>query len=62
VIHEGSATFTAGEETVEAEPDMIVVVPPNTPHKFTAGADGLRAVNIHGSARMIQEDLPDHSG
>ena len=61
VIHEGSATFTAGEETVEAEPGMIIVVPPNTPHKFTAGPDGLRSVNIHGSDRMIQEDLPDAS-
>jgi quercetin dioxygenase-like cupin family protein len=61
VIHEGSATFTAGEESVEAEPGMIIVVPPNTPHKFTAGPDGLRSVNIHGSPRMIQEDLPDDS-
>jgi mannose-6-phosphate isomerase-like protein (cupin superfamily) len=62
VIHEGSATFTAGEETVEAEPGMIIVVPPSTPHKFTAGPAGLRSVNIHGSDRMIQEDLPDDSG
>jgi quercetin dioxygenase-like cupin family protein len=59
VIHEGSATFVAGEETVEAEPGMIIVVPPETPHKFTAGPDGLRSVNIHGSPRMIQDDLPD---
>jgi quercetin dioxygenase-like cupin family protein len=59
VIHEGSAMFTAGDETLEAEPGMIIVVPANTPHKFTAGPNGLRSVNIHGSARMIQEDLPD---
>jgi mannose-6-phosphate isomerase-like protein (cupin superfamily) len=61
VIHEGSATFVAGAETVEAEPGMIIVVPPDTPHKFTAGPDGLRSVNIHGSPRMIQDDLPDDS-
>lgn len=61
VIHEGSAVFIAGEETVEAEPGMIIVVPPSTPHKFTAGHDGLRSVNIHGSDRMIQEDIPDGS-
>jgi quercetin dioxygenase-like cupin family protein len=61
VIHEWSAAFTAGEETVEAKPGMIIVVPPNTPHKFTGGPDGLRSVNIHGSDRMIQEDLPDDS-
>jgi mannose-6-phosphate isomerase-like protein (cupin superfamily) len=61
VIHGGSATFVAGEETVEAEPGMIIVVPPETPHKFTAGPNGLRSVNIHGNERMIQEDLPDDS-
>jgi quercetin dioxygenase-like cupin family protein len=31
VIHDGSATFTAGEETVEAEPGMIIIVPPTRP-------------------------------
>jgi hypothetical protein len=40
---------------------MIIVVPPQTPHKFTAGPSGLGSVNIHGSPRMIQEDLPDDS-
>jgi mannose-6-phosphate isomerase-like protein (cupin superfamily) len=59
VIHEGGATFVVGDESVEAEPGMIIVVPPNTPHKFTAGPDGLRSVNIHGNDRMIQDDLPD---
>jgi mannose-6-phosphate isomerase-like protein (cupin superfamily) len=59
VILEGSATFVANGKTVEAEPGMIIVVPASTPHKFTAGPDGLRSVNIHGNDRMIQEDLPD---
>ena len=59
VIHEGSATFVVGAETVEAEPEMIIVVPPATPHRFIAGPDGLRSVNIHGNDRMIQENLPD---
>jgi mannose-6-phosphate isomerase-like protein (cupin superfamily) len=59
VIHEGGATFVAGDETVVAEPGMIIVVPANTPHKFTAGPNGLRSVNIHGNDRMIQDDLPD---
>ena len=36
-----------------------VVVPPETPHRFTAGPDGLRSVNIHGNDRMIQENLSD---
>jgi mannose-6-phosphate isomerase-like protein (cupin superfamily) len=59
VIHEGSATFVVGADTVEAEPEMIIVVPPETPHSFIAGPDGLRSVNIHGNDRMIQENLPD---
>jgi mannose-6-phosphate isomerase-like protein (cupin superfamily) len=59
VIHEGSATFVVGADTIEAEPEMIIVVPPATPHRFTAGPDGLRSVNIHGNDRMIQENLPD---
>jgi mannose-6-phosphate isomerase-like protein (cupin superfamily) len=59
VIHECSATFVVGAGTVEAEPEMIIVVPPATPHRFTAGPDGLRSVNIHGNDRMIQENIPD---
>jgi quercetin dioxygenase-like cupin family protein len=59
VIQGGSATFTVDGETVEGSAGKIIVVPPNTPHKFTAGPDGLRSVNIHASPRMIQEDLPD---
>ena len=59
VIHEGSAVFTVEGETIEATAGMIIVVPPGATHKFTAGRDGLRSVNIHGSPRMIQEDLPD---
>jgi mannose-6-phosphate isomerase-like protein (cupin superfamily) len=59
VIHDGSATFVVGEDTVEAESGLIVVVPPETPHRFTAGPDGLRSVNIHGNDRMIQENLRD---
>jgi quercetin dioxygenase-like cupin family protein len=61
VIHEGSAVFTVDGETIEAAAGTIVVVPPGAPHKFTAGPDGLRSVNIHGNDRMIQEDLPDDS-
>ena len=59
MIQGGSATFTVDGETVEASAGTIIVVPPNMPHKFTAGPDGLRSVNIHGSPRMIQEDLPE---
>lgn len=61
VIHEGSATFTVDGQTIEAAAGSIIVVPPGAAHKFVAGPDGLRSVNIHGNDRMIQEDLPDDS-
>jgi hypothetical protein len=34
-------------------------VPPGAAHKFRTGAEGMRSVNIHGSDRMSQEDLPE---
>ncbi len=59
VILEGSATFTVDGESIEAAAGTIVVVPPRAVHKFVAGRDGLRSVNIHGSDRMTQEDVPE---
>lgn len=59
VVHGGSGTFTVDGETIEATAGTIVVVPPGAAHKFVAGPDGLRSVNIHGSERMIQENLAD---
>ncbi len=59
VILEGSATFTVDGETLEVAAGTIVIVPPEAPHKFVTGAEGMRSVNIHGSERMILEDLPD---
>ena len=61
VILEGSATFTVDGETLEASADTIVVVPPGATHTFTTGRDGMRSVNIHPSARMVQENLPAQS-
>ena len=59
VIVDGSAVFTVDGETISAAAGTIVVVPAGAAHKFVAGREGLRSVNIHGSDRMIQEDLPD---
>jgi quercetin dioxygenase-like cupin family protein len=58
VILEGSATFTVDGEAIEATAGTIVVVPAGAVHGFSAGRDGMRSVNIHGSDRMQQEDLP----
>ena len=62
VLHDGTATFTAGDETVEAAAGQVVFVPPNTPHKFVAGEGGLSMVTIHASDHMVQEDLPEDAG
>lgn len=62
VIVEGAATFTVDDETIEAAAGTIVVVPAGAAHKFVAGRDGLRSVNIHASDRMVQEDLPESDG
>lgn len=59
VITDGSAVFTVDGETIEGTAGTIIVVPPGAAHKFRTGADGMRSVNIHGSDRMSQEDLPE---
>jgi quercetin dioxygenase-like cupin family protein len=59
VILDGSATFTVDGEAIEAAAGTIIVVPAGAAHKFVTGRDGMRSVNIHGSDRMSQEDLPE---
>ena len=58
VVLDGLATFTAGDEEVDVTGGHVVVVPPNTPHKFVNSGDGkLRMVTIHTNGTMVQEDL-----
>jgi mannose-6-phosphate isomerase-like protein (cupin superfamily) len=58
VVLDGLAVFTAGEEEVDVAGGHVVVVPPNTPHKFVNSGDGkLRMVTIHTNGTMVQEDL-----
>jgi mannose-6-phosphate isomerase-like protein (cupin superfamily) len=58
VVRAGKAQFTADEDELEAGPGDIVVVGPETPHKYVSiGAERLEMVCIHASPRMIQEDL-----
>lgn len=60
VVQEGSATFTAGDDVVEAGGGQVVVVPAGVPHKFVnSGAGRLRQVDIHASERFITEWLED---
>ena len=58
VIQDGTVTFTAGDETIEASAGQVVVVPGGVPHKFVNSGEGrLRQVDIHASGRFITEWL-----
>ena len=58
IVRSGRARFTADDEEVEAGPGDLVVVGPETPHKFKNVGDGrLDVICIHASPTMIQEDL-----
>jgi quercetin dioxygenase-like cupin family protein len=60
VVLEGQATFTAGEEVIEAIGGQVVVVPAGVPHTFVnSGTGPLRQVDIHPSGRFITEWLED---
>ena len=56
VIQEGSVTFTAGDETIEAKGGQVVVVPAGVAHKFmNSGTGRLRQVDIHASKQFVTE-------
>ena len=58
IVRSGRARFTADGDELEAGPGDIIVVTPETPHKFkNVGAERLDIVCIHDSPRMVQEDL-----
>jgi quercetin dioxygenase-like cupin family protein len=60
VVLEGQATFTAGDDVIEAVGGQIVVVPASMPHKFVnSGTGPLRQVDIHPSGQFITEWLED---
>jgi mannose-6-phosphate isomerase-like protein (cupin superfamily) len=60
VVLEGEATFTAGDEEHVITGGHIVVVPPETPHKFVnTGDDRLRMVTVHDNGDLVQTDLED---
>jgi mannose-6-phosphate isomerase-like protein (cupin superfamily) len=58
VIQAGEALFVAGDEEATLRAGDILVVPPNTPHRFTATGDGtLRQIDIHVAPRFATEWL-----
>lgn len=53
IVQEGQATFTVGDDTIEARAGDIVVAPADVPHAFVnSGSGALRSVNIHPVAEM----------
>jgi quercetin dioxygenase-like cupin family protein len=55
VIQAGEATFTVDGETIVGRPGDVVIVAPETPHRFvSSGDENLRLVAIHAAAEMVQ--------
>jgi mannose-6-phosphate isomerase-like protein (cupin superfamily) len=58
ILLAGQATFTVGDESLNPAPGHVLIVPPNTPHKFVnSGETRLQQVSIHSAPEMVQEDL-----
>ena len=58
VVIAGNLTFQAGQEQLEAGPGDIVIVPPDTPHKFTNRGPGqAQLVCIHANPTFQTEWL-----
>jgi mannose-6-phosphate isomerase-like protein (cupin superfamily) len=58
IVRSGQARMTADGKDVEAGPGDIMVVGPETPHKFkNIGDERLEIICIHSSPRIIQEEL-----
>jgi mannose-6-phosphate isomerase-like protein (cupin superfamily) len=60
IIRSGKARITADDQDIEAGPGDIIVVTPETPHKFkNIGKERLDIICIHASPRMIQVMLDE---
>jgi mannose-6-phosphate isomerase-like protein (cupin superfamily) len=58
LVIEGTVTFQTGNRTCAADPGDVVIVPANTPHKFTNGGPGPSTlVCIHANPTTIGEWL-----
>ena len=61
IIRRGSATFSVGagddERSIVGRAGQVLVVPANTPHRFSTGPYGYEAVHIHANERFVTEWL-----
>ena len=60
IILEGVSMFVVGSATIDAHAGQIIIVPANTPHRFSNATDTpLRQVDIHVSRQFITEWLEE---
>ena len=58
IVQQGRPLFTVGAETLEGQPGQIIIVPPETPHKFTnRGPKRSHLVCIHANPTFETEWL-----
>lgn len=54
VLMKGEVLFSVGDQEIQAKAGQIVVVPPETPHKFANGGSGsVEMMDIHASSKFI---------
>lgn len=58
IIRTGTGLFTVGDLQIEGSAGQILIVPPNTPHKFTnLGPGPLETTDIHENGSFITDWL-----
>lgn len=58
IVKSGAAQLTAGDQNLDVGRNDVVVIPPETPHKFVnLGPGRLEMVCIHASGVIVQVDL-----
>ncbi|MBW8909657.1 MAG: cupin domain-containing protein [Mesorhizobium sp.] len=58
VIRSGTGLFTVGDQEITATAGQIIIVPPDTPHKFVnLGPGPLESTDIHENGHFITEWL-----
>ncbi|CCV15855.1 Cupin 2 conserved barrel domain protein [Mesorhizobium sp. STM 4661] len=58
IIRAGTGLFTVGDQEIETTAGQILIVPPNTPRKFTnLGPGPLETADIHENGSFVTEWL-----
>jgi quercetin dioxygenase-like cupin family protein len=57
IIRRGWATFTVGADKFRGRAGQVLIVPADTPHKFSTGPDGYEGVHIHAGVSFVTEWL-----